>query len=49
MAFVVLFIQRPVRSSRSLTDMLETSVFAQCGQHGLFVLPVKVSQGEGAK
>jgi hypothetical protein len=37
------------RENRSLTNMLETLVFAHCEQHGLTGPPVKVSQGQGAK
>ena len=37
------------RENRSLTNMLETLVFAHCEQHGLSVPPAKVSQGKGAK
>lgn len=37
------------RENRSLTNMLETLVFAHCEQHGLSGPPAKVSQGQGAK
>jgi hypothetical protein len=37
------------RENRSLTNMLETLVFAHCEQHGLSGPPAKVSQGRGAK
>ena len=36
------------RENRSLTNMLETLVFAHCEQHGLSVAPAKVSQSKGA-
>jgi hypothetical protein len=35
--------------NRSLTNMLETLVFAYCEQHGLSVPPAKASQCKGAK
>lgn len=37
------------RENRSLTNMLETLVFAHCEQHGLSVPPAKASQRKGAK
>lgn len=37
------------RENRSLTNMLETLVFAHCDHRGLSVPPAKVSQGKGAK
>jgi len=37
------------RENRSLTNMLETLVFAQCEQNGLSVPQAKVSQSKGAK
>jgi len=36
------------RENRSLTDMLQTLVFAHCEQHGLQVPPVKAWQAQGA-
>ena len=38
-----------VRENRSLTNMLETLVFAHCEKHGLSVPPAKVSRGKGAR
>ena len=38
-----------VHENRSLTNMLETLVFAHCEQHGLSIVPAKVSRREGAK
>ena len=38
-----------VRENRSLTNMLETLVFAHCEKHGLSVPPAKVSRGRGAR
>ena len=38
-----------VRENRSLTNMLETLVFAHCEKHGLAVPPAKVSRGKGAR
>lgn len=38
-----------VRENRSLTNMLETLVFAHCEQHGLSVPPAKVNRGKGVK
>ena len=35
--------------NRSLTNMLETLVFAHCQQRGLSVLPAKVNQAREAK
>ena len=35
-----------VRENRSLTNMLETLVFAHCEQHGLSVPPAKVNRGK---
>ena len=43
MAFEFIFFHRHLRTRRSLTNMLETLVYAHCEQHGLPVLPVKVS------
>ena len=37
------------RENRSLTNMLETLVFAHCEQHRLSAPPAKVNQGKGAK
>lgn len=37
------------RENRSLTNMLETLVFAHGEQHGLVVPPARMSQGRGAK
>ena len=37
------------RENRSLTNMLETLVFAHCEQHRLSVPPAKVSRRKGAK
>ena len=37
------------RENRSLTNMLETLVFAHCEQHGLSGPPAKVRKGQGAK
>lgn len=37
------------RENRSLTNMLETLVFAHCEQHELSVPPAKVSKSKGAK
>ena len=37
------------RENRSLTNMLETLVFAHCEQHGLLVPPAKVSRDKGAR
>jgi uncharacterized protein (DUF1778 family) len=37
------------RENRSLTNMLETLVFAHCEQHRLSVSPAKADQGKGAK
>jgi hypothetical protein len=38
-----------MKSSRSLTNMLETLVFAHCEQHGFSVPQAKVSQAKGTK
>ena len=37
------------QENRSLTNMLETLVFAHCDKHGLKVPTAKVGQGKGAK
>jgi uncharacterized protein (DUF1778 family) len=37
------------RENRSLTNMLETLVFAHCAQHGLSVAADILSQHQGAK
>jgi len=37
------------QENRSQTNMLETLGFSHYGQHGLCVLPAKVSQRKGAK
>ena len=37
------------RENRSLTNMLETLVFAHCEQHRLSVPPAKVSRDKGAR
>lgn len=37
------------RENRSLTNMLETLVFAHCEQHGISVSPAKVSPRKGAR
>ena len=37
------------RENRSLTNMLETLVFAHCEQHGLLVPPAKGNHGKGVR
>lgn len=37
------------RENRSLTNLLETVVFAHCEQHGLSAPPLKASHDKGAR